>query len=313
VVTLQHRYRGVTHWTVVSHPGPVEREILEKLAPNVVTRRHVGSGVTLRALHGGPAPGADHPAIVFLHGRGHAASTWAPILGQLAPSHAVLALDLPGFGHSASRPWSGGDARAGLALFAEPIGRTLAEIAGPAPIVVGHSLGGAVAIATVLAGHVAPRALVLIGSMGLAPRVRPSARLYYATDPERVARWREPMRAVFDAVTGGAPSPAAALRRELLTVRGGRPDAAAAFRAMCPLVGEPFCFDRAELASIRARTMLLWGDRDEAFPLEVALEAERTMPAAEVRVVAAGHSPHVEKPDVVARIIEELAASLAGP
>ena len=204
----------MTHWTVVSHPGPIEREILASLAPEIRPRRHVGSGVTLRALEGGSGR-----AIVFLHGRGHAATTWAPILAALTARFRVVAFDLPGFGHSASRPWSGGDAREGLAFFAEPIGRALADLGDDAPIVVGHSLGGAVALSATLAGHVAPRALVLVGSMGLSPRVRPAARLYYATDPERSARLRRPLRSALDAALGRTPSAAESLRRE--PVRAG--------------------------------------------------------------------------------------------
>jgi len=296
----------MTHWTVVSHPGPSERKILASLAPGISPRRHVGSGVTLRALEGGN--GGNGPTIVFLHGRGHAATSWAPILARLSLGHRVLAFDLPGFGHSASRPWEGGDGRDGLAFFADPIGRALAEL--ERPILVGHSLGGAVALAATLAGHVAPRALVLIGAMGLSPRVKPGARLYYATDPERVARLRKPLRSALDAALGRRSSDAEALRRELLTVRGGRPDAAAAFRAMCPIIGEPFHFEPEELAAITHPTMLLWGDRDEAFPLDVAIEAERVLPAGELRVMAAGHSPHVDKPDDVARIIEDFVTRL---
>lgn len=306
----------MTHWTVVSHPGPVEREILASIAPRIVPGRHIGAGITLRTLEGGPAVGSRSEraapggrVVAFIHGRGHAASTWAPILARVAAHHRVVAIDLPGFGHSASPPWSGGDARAGLAFFAEPIGVALADLGGDAPLVVGHSLGGAVALAATLAGKITPRGLVLIGSMGLSPRVRPAARLYYGTDPERVARVRKPLRRALDLALGRTPPLAEALRRELLTVRGGRPDCAAAFRAMCPLLGDAFHFDRDELASITARTLLLWGDRDEAFPLEVATGAERLIPNAELRVVAAGHSPHVEKPDLVAGLIEGFAAS----
>lgn len=294
----------MTHWTVVSHPGPIEREVLASLAPAITRRRHIGSGITLRTLEGGTGS-----TIVFLHGRGHAASTWAPILAKLVANHHVMAFDLPGFGHSASRPWTGGGARDGLAFFAEPIGRALGELSEP-PIVVGHSLGGAVALAATLAKHVTPRALVLVGAMGFSPRVRPRARLYYATDPERWARMRAPIRGLVEAASGRHATRAEALRRELLTVRGGRPDAAAAFRAMCPLVGEPLHFTRDELTSITQPTLLIWGDRDEAFPLDVAQSAARTLPHAELRVLAAGHSPHVEKAEDVARLIEGFAISL---
>ncbi len=301
----------MTYWTVVSRPGPVETRVLAQLAPAIRVRRHIGDGVTLRVLEGGsgPADGVKgarerETPVVLLHGRGHAATTWSPFLGPLAAARRTVAVDLPGFGHSAARPWSGGDAETALRFFVDPVEATLCDLDLRGAVLVGHSLGGLVALSLALRGRVAPRALVLIDAMGLARSVSPRARLYYRADPERLARWQAPFRRAAEAVRGAATSPAEALRRELLEVPGGRRDAARAFEAMCPLVGELFHLGD-DLARVSVPTLLVWGERDEAFPLEVAERGARLLPRAELRVVDAGHSPHVERPNEVLALLED--------
>jgi pimeloyl-ACP methyl ester carboxylesterase len=151
---------------------------------------------------------------------------------------------------------------------------------------------------------------VLIDAMGLAPIVRPKARLYFHAGPERIARWRNPVRRVVEAAVGAQVPRAEALRRELFEVRGGRPDATGAFAAMCPLVGRALTLD-GELGRIGAPALVVWGARDEAFPVAVGAEAARRLPRAELRVIDAGHSPHVERPAEVLAAIEAFLERLA--
>lgn len=300
----------MTHWTVVSRPGPVESAILHELAPTIAVRRHIGAGVTLRYLEGG----SGSRPVVFLHGRGHGAATWWPFLGPLAARRRVVAFDLPGFGHSAARPWSGGDARAGLRFFVDPIVAAIRELDMARPVLVGHSLGGLVALAIALeatpSDDAMPTAMVLVDAMGLAPVVRPRARLYFRAGPERLARWQNPIRRLAEAALGIDVDRAQALRRELLEVRGGRPDAAAAFEAMCPVVGRPIALD-GDLERIDVPSLLIWGRRDEAFPPGVAEAAVRRLGNAELRVIDAGHAPHVERPGDVLAAIEAFLSRLA--
>src|SRR5688572_29684727 len=125
----------MTYWTVVSRPGPVESRVLAQLAPAFRVRRHIGEGVTLRVLEGGLGPaaapgdtGESAFPVVLLHGRGHAETTWSRFLAPLAATRRTVALDLPGFGHSAARRWSGGDAQDGLRFFVDPVEATLCDL-----------------------------------------------------------------------------------------------------------------------------------------------------------------------------------------
>lgn len=85
----------------------------------------------------------DGPPLVLLHGLGSSRVAWTPVAGALAQSHAVYALDLPGFGDSAPLP--GWDSPTPARL-AEAVGEALAELDIEAPHVVGNSLGGWVAL-----------------------------------------------------------------------------------------------------------------------------------------------------------------------
>jgi pimeloyl-ACP methyl ester carboxylesterase len=84
--------------------------------------------------------GSEVPEVVFLHGGGQNAHTWDTV--ALALGHPVVAVDLPGHGHSYRRadrnygPWRNADAVATL----------MEQVAPDAAAVVGMSLGGATAL-----------------------------------------------------------------------------------------------------------------------------------------------------------------------
>lgn len=216
---------------------------------------------------------------------------WSRVLPSFEAGFHPIALDLPGFGHSGARPFVGRDAESGLRFFVDPLEDLLADIA--RPILVGHSLGGLVALELTLRAKVKPRALVLIGAMGLGPDIEPGARAYLRFGPERLARWT--------AWRGIPPEigSLAALRRELHLIRGGRPDASAAFASMVPLFGDGL-HRRDRLREVHCPTLLLWGESDEAFDLHTAQTARSELRHGELQVLRAGHSPHVEIPEETA-------------
>ncbi len=295
-----------TIYTAVSRPGPVEREILAALAPTVRVRRRVAAGVALRTLE----TLADRPArptVLLVHGRGHAASVWAPWLTALGSRERVVAVDLPGFGHSGAAPLCDPSAAGALAWFAEPVERVAIE-EGPV-VLVGHSLGGLVALSIALGRRADVRALILIGSMGLSPVILPKARLYLRAGPERLAR----LGALFG--RGGRGGPIDRLRRELYLVRGGRPQPSAAFDRLVPLMGPGYNLAH-RLSELAVPTLLVWGERDDAFPVPVAMQAAAHIPGAELLVLSAGHSPHLEMPEAclehVARLLDKLPVSGGG-
>jgi pimeloyl-ACP methyl ester carboxylesterase len=283
---------------MISRPGPVETAILGELAPTFAVRRCASGPVTMRYLEGGSGP-----PVCLLHGRGHAATMWFPQLAELAKRHRVIAIDLPGFGQSAAAPFVGGSEEA-VSYFVEPVELLLARLGLSNVALIGHSLGGLVALELALRGAIAPSRLVLLDAMGLGPEMTTASRVYFRAQPERVARagaW------LFGRI---APMPAtptgkrlAALEHELCNIPGGRRRPAAAFNALFPLRGPAFN-RRDRLRDVEAPVLVVWGEHDQAFPVPVGIAAAAALPRAELELLPLGHSPHLEAPERVAPLLQ---------
>ncbi len=285
-------------------PGPVEAALLAELAPGMAAREcPFPGGGALRLLEGGAGP-----PLVLLHGRGNAASTWAPLLAALGGTHRVLAVDLPGFGCSSVPQGPLRTAEDGVRFFVEPVEAVLEALA-PGPMtVVGHSLGGLVALELALRGRVPVERLVLVDAMGLGPEMARDARLYFRLGPERIARVLGPR--LFGRI---APLPEdtplnrklAALDYELMRVPGGRPEATRAFNALVPFTGGVFHrFER--LGEVKQPTVLLWGEQDTVLPVSLAEAARGALSQAQVVRLSAGHSPQLEKSTDVLALLADM-------
>jgi pimeloyl-ACP methyl ester carboxylesterase len=85
--------------------------------------------------------------ILMIHGLGGVAQNFSySVMGQLAKTHRVIAIDRPGSGYSLRHPQSS----ASLAVQADVVARLIDALKLEKPLIVGHSLGGAVALATAL-------------------------------------------------------------------------------------------------------------------------------------------------------------------
>ncbi|MBN1206511.1 MAG: alpha/beta fold hydrolase [Myxococcaceae bacterium] len=277
-------------------PGPVEAYIVAQLAPQVEARAHrLPRGGTIRTLEGG-----EGPTVVLLHGRGHAAPMWFSYLTVLARGRRVLALDLPGFGLSSPPEGRLRTAEDGVRFFTEPVEELLQGLKPGPVVVVGHSLGGLVAVELALRGKVQVERLVLIDAMGLGPEMTPLARGFFRAGPERVARTLG--RQLFDRLLPPPETPLGrrlgALGYELLAIPDGRPRAAQAFNTLVPLLGGVF-HRREQLASLRQPVLLVWGEKEDTLPVSLAVEAAKRLPEVRLLRVVAGHSPHLERPEVV--------------
>ena len=252
--------------------------------------------------------GGQGPTVVLLHGRGGAASTWFVYLTALARGHRVLAVDLPGFGMSSAPEGALDSAEDGVRFFTEPVEELLTQVARGPVAVVGHSLGGLVAVELALRGRVPVERLALVDSMGLGPEMERKARLFFRAGPERLARSLGPW--AWSRLMPPAPTPLGerlgALAYELLAVPGGRDAGARAFNTLVPVTG-PLFHRRERLGEVKVPVLLVWGEKEDTLPLSLAEEAERRFPQARLLRVDAGHSPHQEHPE---RVLPELKAFL---
>ncbi len=217
--------------------------------------------------------------LVLVHGLAGSWRWWRPLLPTLATEHTVLLVDLPGFGRRPGvRPF---DAEASVEWLAR--WSDAAEI-GPADFV-GHSLGGLLCSRLAARHPDTVRRLVLVAPAGLPGRTAVGAtaslvRVLLASRPRFLALL------VRDAARSG-PVTIGTAARALLAADV-----------------------RADLASVRARTLVLAGRRDHLVPLAHAEELTRALPDGRLRVLDAGHVPMVDRPTELSR---ELLEFLAGP
>jgi len=257
-------------------------------------------GVRIRYFLGGKGP-----PLVLVHGLGGAASNWTELAPLLARRHRLLVPDLPGHGGSAALP-----AVAGLEPFADRLA-LVAEREGmlPAPVV-GHSLGGMVALRLALRRPRDVSAVVLAGSAGLSIGNlwgRELLSVFTAVRPGRVAAryraWvaRSPVlrRLVFGFVSVADPPGLTEEAVEgFLAAQLLHTDVDSAWRAL--RADDP----RQELQAVHCPVLVLWGAEDLQLPLDDAFEYTRRLHARLRVIPGCGHLLIGERPEACADAIE---------
>ena len=247
-------------------------------------------GGRIAVYRAGPADAKE--AVVLLHGLGKAAARdWEHVIPALAQRYAVYAVDLPGFGYSdkGNHHYSPDNlARAVDAVLAPRIGRAFT--------LVGHSMGGAVAIAYAATFPQHVDRLVLVDVAGVLHRSVYAEFLARAAAQRAVgldSPWYESMVRVIQQKVEELP-----LRGDLVLERAGvrqrilrgDPNAIAAFA----LVEHDFTED---LRSISAPTLVIWGGEDTIAPQRTGQAIAATIPLARMVVLEGlGHAPMVEAP-----------------
>jgi pimeloyl-ACP methyl ester carboxylesterase len=276
---------------------------------------HVVHGYRRAYLVAGPRLGTA-PVLWLIHGIGDSSRTWEPVLPLLAAHHTVVAPDLLGHGAS-DKP------RADYSIggFANGM-RDLQVVLGvERATVVGHSLGGGVAMQFAYQFPERVERLVLVSSGGLGAEVSPLLRAaalpgaWYAigasTQPHfqralvgigrRLARFGmldrndvEDVAIIWKGLHDGAT------RKAFLRT----------LRAVIDVRGQAVTsHDRLYLAA-HVPIMLVWGDRDPIVPVAHAALAAEALPHARLSIVPkSGHMPHRSAPESFAATVSEFVAS----
>jgi len=106
---------------------------------SVERRRVAANGIDQHVYVAGPDDGAP---VLLVHGNCSSAVFWLPLLRHVPPDLRIVAPDLRGYGETEP---AGVDARRGLRDFADDLAPLLDLFDGP-PVVVGHSMGGGIAM-----------------------------------------------------------------------------------------------------------------------------------------------------------------------
>jgi magnesium chelatase accessory protein len=251
--------------------------------------------------------------LLLLHGAGGGTQSMRHLMQRLAPSHRVIALDLPGQGYT--RP--GRRDRFGLDGMAEDIA-TLSVRQGWTPVaVIGHSAGGALALR--LAEILPLRAVVGINAAlgtfeGMAGVLFPMMAKALTLTPF-VAQVFAKMTATSERVQALLASTGSAVTPEMVDLyrrQIARPEHVEGTLAMMAQWRLEELLER--LPYIAVPTLLLTGARDRTVPPAVSARAAAAMPqAVHEDMPDLGHLMHEEAPEAVAgRILAFLAAQRAG-
>ncbi len=256
------------------------------------------------------------PPVVLIHGMLNSSSHWRSVALNLAGEYTVIAPDLIGHGDSAAPR---GDYS--LGAHASSIRDLLAAMGIERASIVGHSLGGGVAMQFFYQFPQRTERLVLISSGGLGHEVSPMLRtaalpgvsallsltihrrvLGALSDTGRRLREREVRLGVH----------LQAVARALRPLES--PEARQAFlqtlRAVIDVHGQRVsATDRLYLLESMP-TLIVWGERDNTIPLLHGRRAHEAIPSSHFRTLPrAAHFPHLEDPDGLAEVLREFIQS----
>ncbi len=243
--------------------------------------------------------------VILIHGLMDSAEQWRKNIDALAQTQRVWAIDLIGFGFSSrvkTPTYS-------MKMFARSIREFMDAQAIARASIVGHSLGGAVALEF---AHDFPERvdkLVLIAPATYLLQFRPELKLARRLPavPRALIGWtmtnrRARERALRDALGDPAHFDPEELARRLRATRvKGTAD------ALVAMLGSPHGSDLPrDLEKITAPTLILWGARDRAVPLRHGKHHARALPNAQFAIIEnAGHIPQFEYPEIVNNLMLE--------
>jgi pimeloyl-ACP methyl ester carboxylesterase len=254
----------------------------------------------------------EGPVILLIHGVTGSHEHWSKAMPLLAEQYTVVAPDLMGHGRSAKPR---GDYS--LGSFAAGLRDLMVGLDLPRFTVVGHSLGGGIAMQLAYQFPERCERLVLVSSGGLGRQVHPLLRAATLPGSELV------LPLIAHARVGGAGAAVAGLLRRLGLEAG--PDLAEMARGFGSLgdaqTREAFLHtlravidpggqrvdatDRLYLAE-EMPTLIVWGRRDPLIPVQHAGIANRAMPGSRLEVFdEAGHFPQLAEPVRFARLLRD--------
>lgn len=244
------------------------------------------------------------PALLLLHGIGDSSDTWRTLIPQLARDFTVVAPDLLGHGRS-DRP------RADYSIAAYACGmRDLISVLDLERVtVVGHSLGGGIAMQFAYQFPERCERLVLVSTGGVGPKTHPLLQMVAIPGVEAMLPLLR--------LPGVKPAGAAAMRalrwldtdlgndaEDIMRVFDALPDSPArsaflrTLRAAVDRRGQVITMlDRCYLAQ-GMPTLLIWGARDAIIPVDQARVVHEAMPGSHLEIFDdAGHFPHHQDPE----------------
>jgi pimeloyl-ACP methyl ester carboxylesterase len=261
-------------------------------------------------LHG------DGPLVVLVHGITGRSEQWEPVIEHLATEYTVLAPDLLGHGESAKPR---GDYS--LGAYASGVRDTMVALGHDRATIVGHSLGGGIAMQFAYQFPERCERLVLVSSGGLGREVHPLLRAATLPGSEvvlpllthaRVLAAGEAIGRALGFLRLQAGTDLAEVARGFASLADAESRSAfvASMRAVLDPGGQRVsALDRLYLAE-SLPSLIIWGEADPVIPVAHGRAAHDAMPGSRLELIeGVGHFPQLERPYEFARLLAEFVAT----
>jgi len=250
-----------------------------------------------------PRKGAPRAVpLILLHGIGADKGEWALTAPLLARRRRVVAVDLLGHGGTDKPSGPGVDYR--IRLLADVVVEALERLEGlERPVdLLGHSVGGAVALDVVRRFPRLVRRLVLVSSAGLPPAE--ALDVLAASLPFAPAGFADSRRLLATSVNSPWLShPLVAFAAS--AYKGRRRNRPQLLKLLAAVAAGEDAMTPRDLSRVRHRTLLLWGDRDRIFPVAAGRRLAASLPHARLEILPrCGHVPPTERPVAFFRRVE---------
>jgi pimeloyl-ACP methyl ester carboxylesterase len=257
----------------------------------------------------------EGPALLLVHGMAGTSEGWDAVIGPLARRHTVIAPDFPG--HGDSEPGGGDYSLGGLASGLRDL---LAVLGHDRATLVGHSLGGGVAMQFTYQFPEIVERLVLVSSGGLGREVSPVLRAAALPGADMfIAATASIGGRVGSAVGRGLGAVGLRPSADVAEVARGYASLADAGRrraflsTLSSVVGTDgqrvAATDRLYLAA-ELPLLIVWGSRDPIIPARHAEQAHEALPGSRLEVFdGVGHLPQLEQPTRFVEVLEDFIAS----
>lgn len=240
--------------------------------------------------------GRGHARTVLLvHGIGQdGARDWRETVAWLQQSFHVVAVDLPGFGASDKA-----NALYSPVNYARVLHHVAERLARRPFVLVGHSMGAVVSLRYAASYPQDVSRLVVVDAPGILHRHSTASAFLAQLGMEFVPPWLDPLEGLLN-FARKLLTPLARLRFEPRVIlaspqlRESLLGADPMLIAGLAVVNEDLS---ADLAAVRAETLVIWGERDALVPLRTGKVLALKLPRAQLEVIEqAGHTPMLEAP-----------------
>lgn len=234
------------------------------------------------------------PLVFVLHGWGGSSDSWREVQKNLSLSgYRVICPDLPGFGKSSLPPASWG-----IKEYSHFVSQFIEKLRdGKKFFLLSHSFGGRIAIYFSSHNKQLIKKLVLVDSAGIGGNCSLKNRILFFLarvgnalfSENHLARFKEGVRNIFYFFlrrSSDYPSTKGVMRE--------------VFKKIISEDLTPY------LSQISVKTLLVWGEKDKVVPLKYAYIFEKEVRDSKLVVIPkVGHSPHLEAPEELSKILIE--------